>query len=64
MNRTEQNHPLMIDFIEKYGYDAFSDAVKNGMFAVNALQIIHPESGLWMLEKFKEIQRAFINAYV
>lgn len=55
---------MMINFIEKYGYDAFHTAVAHGMFAVNALQIIHPQGGhLWTLSRFKEIQKAFIDAY-
>lgn len=61
MNIIEFLHPHMINHINQFGIESFNNAVFYGAFNEVLMDFVHPEEELKSLEKFNEIQQAFIN---
>lgn len=51
-------------YINLNGYDTFVEDVFAGKFEEAVDAYIHPDDEMRKTENFKQIQRAFINAYV
>lgn len=54
----------MSDYIEGNGVGAFNHAVWHGAFGALAFAYIHPHNDMKDTPRFKDIQQAFLNAYV
>lgn len=54
----------MAGFITAYGEAAFRSAIFHGAFSEHSMAFIHPDDSLRGIAYFKEIQEAFIAAYV